>query len=70
MKPINSKPVYLYDLKGNLLLEFESTNDCAKYFEKDCEYINHNLKYCKKIRKNGKWFIISRRKEQKGNENS
>ena len=59
------KKVYLYDLDGVLLKEFETTEECGEYFEKDREYINHNLKYCKKIRKNGKWFVIRREKIEK-----
>lgn len=59
------KKVYLYDLDGVLLKEFSTTEECADYFDKDREYINHNLKYCKKIRKNGKWFVIRREKIEK-----
>ena len=57
-----SKPVYMYDLDGNLLKVFETTMDCADYFEKDREYINHNLKYYDKIRKDGKWYYLRRNK--------
>ena len=61
-KYINTKPVYLYDLNMNLIKKFDSTHECADFFEKEREYINHNLKYCKKIRKDDKWFIIKREK--------
>lgn len=57
------KAVYVYDMDGKLVKEFETTIDCADYFEKEREYINHNLKYCKKIRKDGKWYKISRIKK-------
>ena len=56
--------VYMYDVDGNLLKEFEKTKDCAEYFDKDREYINYNLKHYKKIRKDGAWYILSR--ERKG----
>ena len=56
----NSKPVYMYDLNYNFICKFDTTADCAIFFDYEREYINHNLKYCKKIRKNGKWYIISR----------
>lgn len=55
-----TKKVYMYDLKGEKIKEFETTQDCADYFEKEREYINHNLKYCDKIRKNGCWYRLSR----------
>lgn len=55
-----SKPVYMYDLEGNLIKCFTSTLECALYFDKDREYINHNIKYYKKIRKDGKWYKIRR----------
>ena len=61
----NSKPVYLYDLDKNFICKFETTSDCGDFFNYDREYINHNLKYCKKIRKNGKWYIISREEIKK-----
>lgn len=56
-----SKPVYMYDLEGNLIKYFKSTLECAEYFDKDREYINHSLKYYKKIRKDGKWYKIGRK---------
>ena len=55
-----SKPVYMFDMDGNLLKEFETTQDCADYFEKDRDYVNHNLKYYQKIRKDGVWYKIRR----------
>jgi len=57
------KAVYVYDVKGELIKEFETTKDCAEYFEKEREYINHNLKYYRKIRKDGEWYILSREKK-------
>ena len=60
MRKTTTKPVYLYDLEDNLLRKFETTMECAEYFNKEPEYINHNLKYCDKIRKDGKWYRISR----------
>lgn len=59
------RKVYLYDLNNNLLKEFSTTEECANYFGKEREYINHNLKYCKKIRKDGEWFVIRREKIEK-----
>ena len=64
MKRNGVKPVYMYDLEGNLIKEFESTRLCADYFEKEAEYINHSLKYYKKIRKDDKWYIIKRIKDE------
>lgn len=64
-KQINTKPVYLHRVDGTFIEKFNTTRDCADYFNKDREYINHNLKYCKKIRKNGKWFVIRREKIEK-----
>lgn len=55
-----SKPVYMYSLDDKLIKKFETTMDCADYFDKEPEYINHNLKYCDKIRKDGKWYRIRR----------
>lgn len=59
----NTKPVYLYDLDYNLIEKFETTRKCAEYFEYEKDYINYNLNYCKKIRlkRENKWFIISRK---------
>lgn len=55
-----TKPVYLYDIEGNFLRKFETTEECAEFFGKDRLYINHSLKYRAKIRKDGKWYIIRR----------
>ncbi len=60
MRKTTTKPVYLYDLEDNLLRKFKTTMECAEYFNKEPEYINHNLKYCNKIRKDDKWYRISR----------
>ena len=57
------KPVYLYDLKGNLLKEFKKTQDLADYLDYSREYIYFNLKYYDKIRHDGKWFRIRREKK-------
>lgn len=55
-----TKPVYLYDADMNFIKKFETTQECADFFEKEMDYINHNLKYCKKIRKDDKWYVIKR----------
>lgn len=55
------KPIYLYDLDGNLLKRFDTTDDFSIYCGYDRMYIYHNLKYCKRIRINGKWYIITRK---------
>jgi hypothetical protein len=61
------KPMYVYGMDGKLEYEFETTQDCADFFEKDKDYINHNVKYCKKIRRDGVWYSLSReKKESKG----
>ena len=63
---INTKPVYMFDLEGNFIKKFETTLECAMYFDVDPLYINHNLKYCKKIRyKKYKWYKISREENLK-----
>ena len=54
------KPVYLYDVNMNFIKEFKTTYECAEFFDKDVGYINHNLKYYQKIRKDGVWYIIKR----------
>lgn len=54
------KPVKLYDEKNNFIKEFKTTDECAEFFNKERDYINHNLKYCARIRKDGKWYIITR----------
>lgn len=53
------KKVYLYDNDMNFIKEF-TTRECADFFDKDIEYINHHLIYYKKIRKGGKWYRIKR----------
>ena len=62
---MNTKPVYMYDTEGNFIRKFETTEECADYFDKERDYINHNLKYCKKIRKDGRWYVISREYQEK-----
>lgn len=57
-----AKPVYMYDLDNKLIKKFETTYDCAEYFDKEPNYICHNIKYCDKIRKDGKWYRIRRSK--------
>ena len=54
------KKIYLYDLEGNLVEEFKTTDECADYLGKDRLYLYHNLKYCKKIKFCGKWYRLSR----------
>ena len=58
-----TKAVYLFDVNGNFIQKFETTKECADFFGKDREYINCNLKYHSKIRKDGVWYRISRTKE-------
>ena len=55
------KKVYMYDTNGNLLRVFETSFECADYFNKDVQYIYYNIKYFKKIRKDDKWYVIKRR---------
>ena len=59
---MNSKKVYLYNLKHELIRVFDTTDDCADYFNYDRMYIYHNLKYCRKIyhKQEHKWYIIKR----------
>ncbi len=64
MKTKGAKPVYMYDLDGNFIKEFETTALCADFFEKEADYINHSLKYYKKIRKDNQWFVIKRVKDE------
>lgn len=59
---MNEKKVYLYTVDGDLVRIFETTQECADWFDYDREYIYHNLKYCDKIRKdNTMWYRISRK---------
>lgn len=62
------KKIYLYKLNGELLREFETTQECADYFGYPREYIYHNLKYCDKIRhkQKEKWYRISRTQSNEG----
>ena len=55
-----SRKVYLYDNEMNFIREFETTQECADFFEKEKDYINHHLKYREKIRKDGVWYRIKR----------
>ena len=57
-----NKKVFLYDLEGNLLKEFKTTQELADYLDYPREYIYFNLKYYDKIRFKGKWFRIRREK--------
>lgn len=59
-KLINTKKVYMYDTNGNLLRVFDTSFDCADYFDKDVHYIYYNIKYFNRIRKDGKWYVIKR----------
>lgn len=54
------KPIYLYDEKMNFIKKFETTSECAEFFGKSNDYINHSLKYNAKIRKDDKWYIMTR----------
>lgn len=53
-------PVYMYDMEGKLLKKFEQTKDCAEFFDKDPDYICHNMQYCDKIKKDNTWYRITR----------
>ena len=57
---INTKKVYMYDTNGNLLKVFPTSFECADFFDKPPQYIYYNIKYFKKIRKDGKWYVIKR----------
>ena len=59
---MNKRKVYLYNLNKELINVFESTKECANYFNYDTSYIYHNLKYCKKIRhkETKQWYTIKR----------
>ena len=61
-KVSNTKKVYMYDTNGKLLRVFDTSFDCADYFEQDVDYLYHNIKYCKRIRhkKEQKWYVIKR----------
>ena len=61
-KSINTKKVYMYDTEGNLLRVFDTSFDCAEYFDYDNHYISYNIKYFKRIRhkKEQKWYVIKR----------
>ena len=59
-----TKPVYMYDTDNNFIRKFETTQECAEFFNKERAYINHSLKYRKKIRKDGKWYVIKRQKPE------
>lgn len=62
MRKVTAKPVYMYDMWGDLFMEFKTTKECAEYCEKEPEYINYNIKYCNKIRVDGIWFKLRRNK--------
>lgn len=59
-KKYRGKKVYMYDLGNNLIQVFDTTNECANFFGCDNMYINHNLKYCSKKRKDDKWYVLKR----------
>ncbi len=64
MKPhFNSRSVFVYDLNGNLIKKFESTLECAEYFNKEREYINHSIWEKMKFRHNNEWYRLKRKKE-------
>lgn len=58
---MNTKKVYLYNLNKELIKVFKTTQECADYFDYEREYIYHSLKYYKKIKRKGKWYLISRK---------
>lgn len=47
-------------MSDKLIKIFETTEDCALFFDKEIQYIYHNLKYCKKIKKDNIWYKIKR----------
>ena len=57
---MNEKKVYVYDIENNLIKVFKNTRSAAIFFGCDTEYLYHNIKYCKRKRKDGKWYILSR----------
>lgn len=63
-----TKPVYLHSLEGELIKVFSTTQECADFFDKDKDYINHAIIYNAKIRKEGIWYIIAREKLSKDSE--
>ena len=58
-----AKKVYMYDMQGNLVMEFKTTRECADYFGKEKDYINFNIKYYKRFRYNDQWYRLSRDKK-------
>ena len=42
----NSKPVYLYDLDKNFICKFETTNDCAVFFNYESKGITSDMQNC------------------------
>lgn len=62
IKLANAKKVYMYDTEGNLIKVFNTSFDCADYFECDPHYISYNIKYFKRIRnkREQKWYVIKR----------
>lgn len=59
------KKVYVYDLNDNLIMEFETTQECADFFGKEREYINHKVKSEAKFRYNGEWYKLTRERIDK-----
>lgn len=62
---MRSKEVLLFTLEGHLIKIFDTTLECANYFGYTTDYINHNLKYCKRIKKEGKYYVITRLNDSK-----
>lgn len=54
------KEINLYDVDMNFIKTFQSVEECAEFFDKEKNYIHHNLKYRDKIRKDDKWYKIRR----------
>jgi len=52
--------IKLYNQNKEYIKTFESRQECAEYFDKFPEYISHNLKYCKRIRKDDKWYYLEK----------
>lgn len=57
---MNTKKVFLYNMNDELIKIFKTTEECALFFDKEIQYIYHNLKYCKKIKKDNTWYKIKR----------
>lgn len=57
-----TKCVYVYTEDWKFVEYYKSTFDCADAFEKDVDYINHVIWLKQKIRRDGKWYRLTREK--------